>query len=101
MNDCWLIWPSAKANSVDGTKNVLEVDQMGTRRKLKMRRLINVTLEAVAQGEIHKPQAALQLLAVGVPVSVIGRVLGFTDASPLNSETVDVLAGMSTSSVQG
>ena len=74
---------------------------MGTRRKLKMRRLINVTLEAVAQGEIHKSQAALQLLAVGVPVSVIGRVLGFTDASPTDSETVDVPAGMSTPSVQG
>lgn len=48
---------------------------MGTRHRQKMRRVIDVTLESVAAGDVTREFAAQKLASIGVPLSVIGRVL--------------------------
>ena len=48
---------------------------MSARRRPNMRRLVDNTLALVRSGEVSHEVAAAQLLAAGVPVAVIGRVL--------------------------
>lgn len=48
---------------------------MSARRRPNMRRLVDTTLALVRSGEVSHEVAAAQLLAAGVPVAVIGRVL--------------------------
>ena len=52
-----------------------------------MRRLVDTTLALVRSGEVSHQVAAVQLLAAGVPVAVIGRVLTpLQPLQPLQSE---------------
>lgn len=48
---------------------------MSARRRPNMRRLVDTTVQLVCSGEVSHEVAAVQLLASGVPVAVIGRVL--------------------------
>lgn len=49
---------------------------MTARRRPRMRRLIDTTMVLVRSGELPAELAAQKLLENGVPVAVIGRVLG-------------------------
>lgn len=47
-----------------------------------MRRLVDTTLALVRSGDVSHEVAAAQLLAAGVPVAVIGRVLATAKPGP-------------------
>lgn len=49
---------------------------MNARRRPRMRRLVDNTVALVQSGELSAELAAQKLLENGVPVAVIGRVLG-------------------------
>lgn len=49
---------------------------MTARRRPRMRRLIDNTMVLVRSGELSAELAAQKLMENGVPVAVIGRVLG-------------------------
>lgn len=49
---------------------------MSTRRRPRMRRLVDNTVDLVRSGELSVELAARKLHENGVPVAVIGRVLG-------------------------
>lgn len=49
---------------------------MNARRRPRMRRLVDNTVALVQSGELSPELAAQKLLENGVPVAVIGRVLG-------------------------
>ena len=49
---------------------------MNARRRPRMRRLVDNTVALVQSGELAAELAAQKLLENGVPVAVIGRVLG-------------------------
>lgn len=49
---------------------------MDARRRPRMRRLVDHTVALVQSGELSAELAAQKLLENGVPVAVIGRVLG-------------------------
>lgn len=51
---------------------------MSARRRPNMRRLVDTTLALVRSGDVSHEVAAAQLLAAGVPVAVIGRVLAMS-----------------------
>lgn len=54
---------------------------MTARRKMRMRRLINTTVDMVRAGELSVDVAAHKLLESGVPMAVIGRVLASASTS--------------------
>lgn len=47
---------------------------MDVRRRVGMRRMVNVTLEQLASGALAPEVAAKALYAAGVPFNVIGRL---------------------------
>jgi hypothetical protein len=68
---------------------------MGTRRKHNMRRMIDVTLESIAKGEVTRELAAQKLASAGVSMSVIGRVLGISFAiAPESPRSTDQQAAV-------
>ena len=60
---------------------------MTARRKTRMRRLIDTTVDMVRSGELSVDVAAHKLLESGVPVAVIGRVLAGASTPPLPDES--------------
>lgn len=59
---------------------------MTARRRPNMRRLVDNTLALVRSGEVSHEVAAAQLLAAGVPVAVIGRVLATVQVAQVATE---------------
>ncbi len=55
---------------------------MDVRRRVGMRRLVDVTLEQLASGALAPAAAAKALYGAGVPFDVIGRVTGGAMAAP-------------------
>jgi hypothetical protein len=52
---------------------------MNTRRRPNMRRLVDTTVKLVRSGDLSPELAASKLHESGVPVNVIGRVLGMAN----------------------
>lgn len=62
---------------------------MNNRRRPRMRRLVDNTVALVRSGELPPELAAQKLMENGVPLAVIGRVLGLAraDTQPAEAST--------------